>query len=166
MLKFSQNFTCILIQGIFCTRKYSYKKSFQFLIINIRSTGNLTCRIFFLTYERPWLDEGLKRSILLERNLKPCPFGLIKRLDPVVVIFFKKCQKIYKCWIKCISKKFTTTGSANTCKFFWKWKNFDLKKNYNYGIKAPLKSHSCNFFWNQNFFISKKNYKCWLIQSL
>ena len=25
-------------------------------------------------------------------------------LDPVVVIFFKRCQKNYKCWIKCISK--------------------------------------------------------------
>ena len=106
-------------------------------------------------------------SRAFQKNLQqPCPFGLIKRLDPIVLIFFKKCQKIYKCWIKCISKKITTTGSANTCKFFWKWKNFDLKKNYNYGIKAPLKSHSCIFFWNQNFFISKKNYKCWLIQSL
>ena len=51
---------------------------------------------------------------------EPCPFGLIKRLDPVVVIFFKKCQKNYKCWIKCILKKITTTGSANTCIFFWK----------------------------------------------
>ena len=77
--------------------------------------------------------------------------------DPVVVIFFKKCQKNYKCWIKCISKKFTTTGSANTCKFFWKWKNFDFKKNYNYGIKAPLKSHSCIFFFEIKFFsFSKK----------
>ena len=28
-----------------------------------------------------------------------------------------KC-KLSKCRIKCISKKFTTTGSANTCKFF------------------------------------------------
>ena len=118
MLKFSQNFTCILIQGIFCTRKYSYKKSFQFQIINIRSTGNLTCRIFFLTYERPWLDVELKRSILLERILKPCPFGLIKRLDPIVVIFFQKFQKNYKSTLVIffenekilISKKITTMG--------------------------------------------------------
>ena len=72
-----------------------------------------------------------------------------------------------------ISKKFTSVGSVNTCNFFdifwkklqrldqptlffWKWKNFDFKKNYNYGIKAPLKSHSCIFFWNQIFFISKE----------
>ena len=67
--------------------------------------------------------------------LKPCPFGLIKRLDPVVVIFFKKCQKNYKCWIKCISKKFTTTGSANTCTFFC-----IFEKNYNDWIKSFSKS--------------------------
>ena len=52
---------------------------------------------------------------------EPCPFefGLRKfALDPVVENFFKSCQKNYKCWIKCISKKITTTGSANTCNFF------------------------------------------------
>ena len=101
-------------------------------------------------------------------------------LDPVVVIFFKKCQKNYKCWIKWISKKFTTIGSANTCNFFWKWKKIDFKKKYNYGILVVLWSHSCNFFWNQIFSFSKKitsvgsantckffdifkkNYKCWI----
>ena len=85
--------------------------------------------------------------------------------------FFQKCQKNYKCWIKCISKKFTTTGSANTCNFFWKWKNFDFKKNTTMGFKwcfdpivviffeiknfsFPKKitsvgwSSRCNFFWN------------------
>ena len=69
---------------------------------------NVHCQFFFL----------LRMSSA--RLSKPCPFGLIKRLDPVVVIFFKKCQKNYKCWIKCISKKITTTGSTNTCNFFWK----------------------------------------------
>ena len=111
----------------------------------------------------------------------PFEFGLRKfALDPVVVIFFKKCQKNYKCWIKWISKKFTTIGSANTCNFFWKWKKIDFKKKYNYGILVVLWSHSCNFFWNQIFSFSKKitsvgsantckffdifkkNYKCWI----
>ena len=107
-----------------------------------------------------------KDKLKIIPTLKPCPFGLIKRLDPVVVIFFKKRQKNYKCWINSISKKFTTTGSANTCNFSWKWKNFDFKKNYNYGIKAQLKSHTCNFFEINFFSFPKKNYKCWLFQSL
>ena len=66
---------------------------------------------------------------------KPCPFGLIKSLDPIVVIFFKKCQKNYKCWIKCISKKFTTTGSANTCNFFGNEKILISKKITTMGSK-------------------------------
>ena len=54
---------------------------------------------------------------------KACPFEF--GLDPVVVIFFKKYQKNYKRWIKCISKngsdqnffrhflkKITTAGSS------------------------------------------------------
>ena len=35
-------------------------------------------------------------------SLKPCPFesGLKKfALEPVVMFFFKKCQKDYKCWL-------------------------------------------------------------------
>ena len=43
-----------------------------------------------------------------------------------------------------------------------KWKNFHFKKNYKYGIKAPIQSHTCIFFWNQNFSHFKKNYKCWI----
>ena len=46
---------------------------------------------------------------------EPCPFGLIKRLDPVVVIFFQKMSKKLKVLDKVHFKK---TGSANT--FFWK----------------------------------------------
>ena len=53
-------------------------------------------------------------------------------------------------------KKFTTTGSANTCNFFLKMKKFDFKKKYNYGIKAPLKSHSCIFFEIKIFSFPKK----------
>ena len=61
-------------------------------------------------------------------------------LDPTLVFFFKmkfflNFQKNYKCWIKCISKKFTTTGSANTCNFFC-----IFKKNCNYWIKSFSKS--------------------------
>ena len=48
------------------------------------------------------------------------------------IFFFKwKFPKKYKCWMKCISKKFTTTGSANTCNFFaftisWNFTKFQL----------------------------------------
>ena len=81
-----------------------------------------------------------------------CPFGLGLRkfaLDPVVVISFKKRQKNFKCWIKCISKKFTMIGSANTCNFFGNEKKIDLKnvifltffeKKYNDWIKSFYKS--------------------------
>ena len=78
--------------------------------------------------------------------------------DPVVVNFFeihliqhffwerkknhfkKKLQvwdqsTNYKCWIKCILKQFTTTGSANTCNFFC-----IFEKNYNDWIKSFSKS--------------------------
>ena len=40
--------------------------------------------------------------------------------------------------------------------FFENEKNFDFKKNYNYGIKAPLKSHSCIFFEINFFSFPKK----------
>ena len=33
-------------------------------------------------------------AFLFELKLKPCPFGLIKRLDPIVVIFSKNVKKI------------------------------------------------------------------------
>ena len=82
-------------------------------------------------------------------------------LDPIVVIFFFKkyfcsenhkfrfnyfwtcdfhyinifCKKNYNDWIKCISKKFTTTGSTDTCNFF-----SIFEKNYNDWIKSFSKS--------------------------
>ena len=40
------------------------------------------------------------------------------QLNPTLFFWNENFQKNYKCWIKCISKKFTTTGSANTCIFF------------------------------------------------
>ena len=78
-------------------------------------------------------------------------------LDPVVVIFFKKCQKNYKCWIKWISKKFTTIGSANTCNFFWKWKKIDFKKkNTTMGFKWCFDPIVVIFFEIKNFSFPKK----------
>ena len=92
--------------------------------------------------------------------------------------FFQKCQKNYKCWIKCISKKFTTTGSANTCKpcpFGFGLRKFALdpvvviffkkcQKNYKCWIKWISKkfttigsANTCNFFWKWKKLISKKN---------
>ena len=35
-------------------------------------------------------------------------------------------------------------------------KKISFQKNYNYGMKAPLKSHTCIFFEIIFFFISKK----------
>ena len=87
---------------------------------------------------------------------KPCPFGLIKSLDPIVVIFFKKCQKNYKCWIKCISKKFTTTGSANTCNFFGNEKILISKKITTMGSKHHLNPIVVFFFEIKIFSFSKK----------
>ena len=52
--------------------------------------------------------------------------------------FFKICQKNYKCWIKCISKKITTIGSANTCNFFGNEKNLISKKITTMGSKHNL----------------------------
>ena len=49
--------------------------------------------------------------------------------------FFLNFQKNYQCWIKYISKKFTTTGSANTCILFC-----IFEKNYNDWIKSFSKS--------------------------
>ena len=47
------------------------------------------------------------------------------------------------------SSHFLKCTWSNTCNFFWIWKKFHFQKNY--GIKAPIKSHT--FFWNE---ISKK----------
>ena len=89
-------------------------------------------------------------------RLKPCPFGLIKRLDPVIVIFFKKCQKNYKCWINCISKKFTI-GSANTCNFFLEMKKKLIsKKNTTMGFRWCCDPIVVIFFETKFFSFSKK----------
>ena len=45
---------------------------------------------------------------------------------------------------------------SNTCIFWGEMKKPSFPKNYKYGIKAPIKSHTCIYFWYQNFFISKK----------
>ena len=58
---------------------------------------------------------------------KPCPFGLRKWLDPVVVIFFKNAKKI------------TSVGWSNRCKF---WNALDPTLVI--------------FFGNEKKFISKK----------
>ena len=48
-------------------------------------------------------------------------FGLrMFALDPVVVIFFKKCEKNYKSWIKCISKKLQQLDQQTLVIFFEK----------------------------------------------
>ena len=60
---------------------------------------------------------------------KPCPFGLIKRLDPVVVIFSKNV------------KKFTSVGSSA------------FQKNLQRLDQPTL----VNFFGNEKILISKKN---------
>ena len=54
--------------------------------------------------------------------------------------FLLNFQKNYKCWIKCISKKFTTTGSANTCIFF-----VFLKKNPTTGSSHFLSPNGQGF---------------------
>ena len=59
------------------------------------------------------------------------PVHLVLDLESLHLIqsLFKKCQKKYKCWlIKCISNKFSMTGSANTCNFFGNEKIFNFKK--------------------------------------
>ena len=64
-------------------------------------------------------------------------------LDPVVVIFFKKSKKNHKCWIKCISKKITTTGSRANFAKCWIRPPLAIfliyfEKNYNDWIKSKL----------------------------
>ena len=101
---------------------FSYKIVYK-LVFSVNISNMIYRQIPGKNDKRSLASACFDMSYFVRSIHKPCPFGLgLKKfaLDPVVVIFFKKCQKIYKCWIKCISKKFTTTGSANTCKFFWK----------------------------------------------
>ena len=68
-------------------------------------------------------------------TFKPCPFGLRKWLDPVVVFFFKNTKNI------------TSVGWSSRCKFFWNALDPTLviflpffEKNYNDWIKTFYKS--------------------------
>ena len=54
-------------------------------------------------------------------------------------------------------QKNTSVGWSSRCKFFWNELDPTLvffPKNYKYGIKAPIKSHTCIFFFEMK--ISKK----------
>ena len=103
-------------------KKELFPKNFKY---GIKTPIKSNTSIFFLDifFSFPKKITSVGSSAFQKNLLQPCPFGLGLRkfsLDPVVVIFFKKCKKNYKCWIKCISKKIATTGSGNTCNFFWK----------------------------------------------
>ena len=70
------------------------------------------------------LDPTLVTFLEIQKNFhlkKNTSVGLNWCFDAILVFFFGNrnffiSQK--KCWMKCISKKFTTTGLANTCIFF------------------------------------------------
>ena len=65
--------------------------------------------------------------------------------------FFWISKKNYKCWIKYISKIFTTTGSANTCILFC-----IFEKKYNDWIKSFSKSKWTGLLCQKNliYFLS------------
>ena len=101
--------------------------------------------------------QQLRAKVLLIKRFfiksKPCPFDLGLRkfaLDPVVVIFFKKCQKNYKCQSDPVVVNFFEMHLIQHLWFFW--------------IRAPLISHTCNFFWNVGSSAFQKNLQ-WLDQT-
>ena len=83
----------------------------------------------------------------MNENFKPCPFGLIKRLDPVVVIFFKNVKKITSVGSSAFQKILQRLDQPTLAIFFEKEKNLISKKITTMGSKHHLN-------------------KCWLIQSL
>ena len=90
---------------------------------------------------------------------KPCPFefGLRKfALDPIVVIFFKKCQKNYKCWIKCISKNLQRLDQPTLVIFFENEKILISKKNTTMGFKWCFDPIVVIFFEIKIFSFPKK----------
>ena len=68
--------------------------------------------LIFFFFEMHWSKKNCKYGIKAPINSHTCIFLLKWK--------FFHFQKNYKCWINCISKKFTTTGSANTCNFLKK----------------------------------------------
>ena len=125
-------------------------------------------------------------------TFKPNPFGLLKRLDPVVVIFFKNVKKITSVGSSAfqknlqrldqptlvfffgnekilISKKITTMGSKHHLNpivvFFFEINFFSFPKK----ITSVGWSSRCKFFWNAldptlvNFLtFFEKNYNDWI----
>ena len=70
--------------------------------------------------------------------------------------FFDIFKKNYKCWIKCISKKITTTGSTNTCNFFGNENFLISKKITTMGSKHHLNPIVVFFFKSKFFYFQKK----------
>ena len=87
----------------------------------------------------------------------PCPFGLIKRLDPVVVIFFKKCQKkITSVGSSAFQKNLQRLDQPTLVIFFGNEKILISKKNTTMGFKWCLDPIVVIFFEIKIFSFPKK----------
>ena len=84
-------------------------------------------------------------------TFEPCPFGLIKRLDPV--FFFKIVKEITSVGSSAFQKKI---GSANTCNFFGNEKILISKKITTMGSKHNLNPTLVIFFEIKFFSFPKK----------
>ena len=57
------------------------------------------------------------------KRMKPCPFGLIKRLDPVVAFFFKNAKKITSVGSSAFQKNLQRLDQPTLVIFFGNEKN-------------------------------------------
>ena len=76
------------------------------VLVPIAALGIIGNILSIIVYSRPSMRKFAINIILIGLFIciliQPCPFDLGLRkfaLDPVVVTFFKKCQKNYKCWL-------------------------------------------------------------------
>ena len=74
-------------------------------------------------------------SLQDKSRCKPCPFGLIKRLDPVVVIFFKNAKKITSVGSSAFQKKLQRLDQPTLVIFFGNQKFLISKKITTMGSK-------------------------------
>ena len=92
----------------------------------------------------------------MQSLFKPCPFVLIKRLDPVVVIFSKSVKKITSVGSTAFQKKLQRLDQPTLAIFFENEKNLVSKKITTMGSQHHLNPIVVFFFEIKFFSFSKK----------
>ena len=88
-------------------------------------------------------------------SYQPCPFGLIKRLDPVV-IFVKNVKKITSVGSTAFQKNLQRLDQPTLVIFFGNEKNLISKKNTTMGFRWCCDPIVVIFFETKFFSFSKK----------